>query len=62
MAANMVGTPLACDEQKFNGTKLDYARVYIELDAQLPMVRNFQLQCRLSLDHITIMVEYEWKP
>jgi len=25
MAANMVGRPLACDEQTFRGTQLDYA-------------------------------------
>ena len=33
MAANMVGTPLAYDEQTFNSTKLDYTQICIELDA-----------------------------
>jgi hypothetical protein len=33
IVANMVGTPLAYDEQTFNSTKLDYTRICIELDA-----------------------------
>ena len=34
----------------------------MELDVSLPMIHVFQLQCRLSIEPITIMVDYEWKP
>lgn len=34
----------------------------MELDASLPMIHVFQLRCRLSIEPITIMVDYEWIP
>jgi hypothetical protein len=59
MAATMVGRPLACDEQTFNGTRLGYAYFCVKSDASLPMVHSFQL--KLSLDLIIVMVKYKWK-
>lgn len=50
------------DEQTLNNTRLNYAQVYIELDASLPMAYNFLMKCRLSSDSIIIMCKYEWKP
>lgn len=62
MVAIMVGRLVACDEQTYNNTKLDYAQICIELDVWLPIVHSFQLEYKLSSDPIIVMVEYEWKP
>lgn len=62
MAASLVGRPLAYDEHTFIGTRFDYARVCVELDALLPMVHVFHLQCRLSIKLIIVTIDYEWKP
>ncbi|XP_034915333.1 uncharacterized protein [Populus alba] len=62
MAASMVGRPLSCDEQTYNCTRLEYARVCVEIDATLPYVQNFEIESPLSAEPITITVDYEWKP
>ncbi|KAG5224321.1 DUF4283 domain-containing protein [Salix suchowensis] len=62
LVATMVGRPLSCDEQTFNGTRLDYARICVEVDASMPYVQQFEIECPLSEDPIQIGVEYEWKP
>jgi hypothetical protein len=59
---SMVGRSLACDEQTLSGTWLDYAKVCVELNASLSMVHVFQLRCRLFMELIIIMVDYEWNP
>ncbi|KAB5521999.1 hypothetical protein DKX38_026318 [Salix brachista] len=61
-AASMVGKPLSCDEHAHECTRLDYARVCVEVDATLPYVHHFEIDCTLSADPIRIEVEYEWKP
>ncbi|KAJ6408657.1 hypothetical protein OIU84_011896 [Salix udensis] len=61
-AASMVGKPLSCDEHTHEYTRLDYARVCVEVDATLPYVHHFEIDCSLSADPIRIEVEYEWKP
>ncbi|KAJ6287977.1 hypothetical protein OIU76_026572 [Salix suchowensis] len=61
-AATMVGKPLACDEYTHNCTKLDYARICVEVDATLPYVHQFEIDCTLSDTPIQIEVEYEWRP
>jgi hypothetical protein len=59
MAASLVGRPLAYDEHTFIGTRVDYARVCVELDALLPMVHVFHLRCRLSTKLIIVTIDYE---
>ncbi|KAJ6392524.1 hypothetical protein OIU84_029086 [Salix udensis] len=62
LVATMVGRPLSCDEQTFNGTRLDYARLCVEVDANMPYVQQFEIECPLSENPIQIGIEYEWKP
>ncbi|KAJ6346531.1 hypothetical protein OIU78_009042 [Salix suchowensis] len=61
-AASMVGKPMAYDEHTHNCTRLDYARVCVEVDAALPYVHKFEIECTLSAAPISIEVEFEWKP
>ena len=58
----MVGRPLSCDEQTYNCTRLEYARVCVEADVALPFIHQFEIESSLSSDPILIQVEYEWKP
>jgi len=62
LIASMAGRPLSCDEQTYNCTRLDYARVCIEIDAALPLIHQFEIETPLSVEPILIQVEYEWKP
>ncbi|KAJ6422909.1 hypothetical protein OIU84_023946 [Salix udensis] len=62
MAASMVGRPLASDEATIQCTRLEFARVCVEIDASIPLVHNFQVQSSLSDEPITVDVSYEWKP
>ncbi|KAB5561307.1 hypothetical protein DKX38_006264 [Salix brachista] len=62
VVANMVGKPLSCDEATFCCTKLDYARVCVELDAAEPFTYNFDIKTPFSDEPLHIHVEYEWKP
>ncbi|KAG5235270.1 DUF4283 domain-containing protein [Salix suchowensis] len=56
LAASMVGTPLSCDEPTISCSRLDYARLCIELNASLPFVHQFEIDSPLSeepqLEHI----------
>ncbi|KAJ6426732.1 hypothetical protein OIU84_022343 [Salix udensis] len=62
LAASMVGKPLSCDEQTFKGTRLEYARICVEIDASLPYVHKFEIDTPLSPVPATMEVTYEWKP
>ncbi|KAJ6287646.1 hypothetical protein OIU78_001693 [Salix suchowensis] len=62
LAASMVGTPLSCDEQTFKGTRLEYARICVEIDASMPYVHKFEIDTPLSPVPATVEVTYEWKP
>jgi hypothetical protein len=62
LAASMVGRPLSCGELTYNCTRLEYARLCVEIDASLPFVHSFAIDCPLSADPITVTVDYEWKP
>ena len=62
LAVSMVGRPLACDERTYRCTRLEYARVCVEIDASLPFVHNFEIDSPLSADPISIAVEYKWRP
>ncbi|KAJ6731273.1 hypothetical protein OIU85_021979 [Salix viminalis] len=62
MAASMVGRPLASDEATLHNTRVEYARVCIEIDADVPLVHHFQVASSLSEEPITVDVMYEWKP
>ena len=62
LAASMVGRPLSCDELTYNCTRLEYARLCVEVDASLLFVHSFAIDCPLSADPITVTVDYEWKP
>ena len=62
LAASMAGRPLSCDEQTYNCTRLDYARVCVEVDASLPFIHQFEMESSLSEEPISIQVEYEWRP
>ncbi|KAJ6397267.1 hypothetical protein OIU84_020269 [Salix udensis] len=62
MAASMVGRPLASDEATLKGSRVEYARVCIEIEADMPLVHHFQVASTLTEEPITIDVFYEWKP
>jgi len=62
LAASMVGRPLSCDEQTYNCTRLEYARVCVEIDAALPFIREFDIDNPFSVDPISVTMDYEWKP
>ncbi|KAJ6287732.1 hypothetical protein OIU76_028879 [Salix suchowensis] len=62
MAANMVGKPLSCDEMMINCRTLDYVRLCVELDADLPFIHHFEVECPLLGEPLRVNVEYEWKP
>ncbi|KAJ6940680.1 hypothetical protein NC651_006725 [Populus alba x Populus x berolinensis] len=58
----MVGCPLSCDELTYGCTRLEYARLCVEVDAALPFVHSFDIESPLSTTPIIVIVEYEWKP
>ena len=60
--SSRIGRPLSCDKTTSERTRLSYARVYVELDAAIPPKHQILIQSSLSENHITITVEYEWKP
>jgi len=62
LAASMVGRPLSCDELTYTCTRLEYARLCVEVDAALPFVHSFDIDSPLSIAPITVTVDYEWKP
>ncbi|KAJ6670722.1 hypothetical protein OIU85_014570 [Salix viminalis] len=62
VVASMMGRPLSCDESTFCCTRLDYARVCVEIDAAQPFIKKFDLNNPLSAEPIHIEVEYEWTP
>ncbi|KAG5232953.1 DUF4283 domain-containing protein [Salix suchowensis] len=62
VATSMVDRPLSCDEQTFCCSRLDYARVCVEIDAALPFTHNFNITTPFSEAPLNIQVEYEWKP
>ena len=62
LAASMVGRPVACDEHTHFCTRLDYARICIEVDATQPYVFSFEMDTPLSDKPIRVEVEYEWRP
>ena len=62
VVASMMGRPLSCDESTFCCTRLDYARVCVEIDVAQPFIKNFDLNNPLSAEPIHIEVEYEWTP
>ncbi|KAJ6706867.1 GLYCINE-RICH CELL WALL STRUCTURAL PROTEIN 1.8-LIKE [Salix viminalis] len=62
LAASMVGRPLSCDEATFSCTRLDFARVCVEIDAARPLVHNFDINTPLSPDPLHIEVDFEWIP
>lgn len=62
LAASMVGKPLSCDEHTFKCSRLDYARICVEVEAAHPYVHSFELESPTMEDPIQVSVEYEWKP
>ena len=62
VAASVVGKPLSCDEPTFCCTRLDFARVCVEIDAAKPLVYKYDLASPCPNEPLHIEVEYEWKP
>uniref|UniRef100_A0A6N2ME21 DUF4283 domain-containing protein n=1 Tax=Salix viminalis TaxID=40686 RepID=A0A6N2ME21_SALVM len=62
LMASMVGRPLSCDESTFSCSRLDFARVCVEIDASIPLVHKFEIVTPLSPEPLQIEVEYEWAP
>ncbi|KAJ6345259.1 hypothetical protein OIU78_008016 [Salix suchowensis] len=62
LAASMVGKPIACDEATMQCSRLEFARVCIEIDAEEPIVHQFPVVSSLSEEPVTVHVSYEWKP
>ena len=61
-AASMVGRPLSCDEATFYGTRLDYARMCVEVTTGDEFVHQFELEMPSSTTPCMVRVDYEWKP
>ncbi|KAJ6287753.1 hypothetical protein OIU78_030447 [Salix suchowensis] len=61
-AASMVGKPLSCDEPTYRSTRLDYARMCVEVIADDEFVHSFEIETPLTTEPCTVRVEYEWKP
>uniref|UniRef100_A0A6N2L397 Uncharacterized protein n=1 Tax=Salix viminalis TaxID=40686 RepID=A0A6N2L397_SALVM len=61
-AASMVGRPLSCDEATFHGTRLDYARMCVEVTAGDEFVHHFELEMPSSTSPCMVRVDYKWKP
>ncbi|KAJ6978393.1 hypothetical protein NC653_026708 [Populus alba x Populus x berolinensis] len=62
LAVSMAGRPLSCDELTYNCTRLEYARLCVEVDATLPFVHSFEIESPLSVEPLIVTVDYEWKP
>ncbi|KAJ6674430.1 hypothetical protein OIU85_010687 [Salix viminalis] len=62
LAASMVGRPIACDEHTHFCTRLDYARICVEVEASNSYVHSFEMDTPLSEVPIRVEVEYEWRP
>ncbi|KAJ6672982.1 GLYCINE-RICH CELL WALL STRUCTURAL PROTEIN 1.8-LIKE [Salix viminalis] len=62
VVASRVGRPLSCDEQTYCCTRLDYARVCVEVDASQPFVTQFDINTPFSDEPLHLTVEYEWIP
>ncbi|KAG5223136.1 DUF4283 domain-containing protein [Salix suchowensis] len=62
LAASMVGKPIACDEATMQCSRLEFARVCIEIDAEEPIIHQFQVVSSLSEKPVSVHVSYEWKP
>ncbi|KAJ6725290.1 hypothetical protein OIU85_023140 [Salix viminalis] len=62
LVVSKVRRPLACDEATFICSRLDFARVCVEIDAASPFIHNFSVLTPLSKDPLNIEVEFEWKP
>lgn len=58
----MVGRPLSCDELTYNCTRLEYARLCVEVDATMPFVHSFEIESPLFVAPLVVIVDYEWKP
>ncbi|KAB5529712.1 hypothetical protein DKX38_019793 [Salix brachista] len=41
--------------------RLDYARLCVELDANLPFIHHFEVESPLTEELVKVTVEYEWK-
>ncbi|KAJ6295752.1 hypothetical protein OIU78_023730 [Salix suchowensis] len=61
-AASMVGKPLSSDEQTYHGTRLDYARLCVEVAAEDEYVHSFEIESPLSKAPCKVRVDYEWRP
>ncbi|KAJ6289830.1 hypothetical protein OIU78_025699 [Salix suchowensis] len=61
-AASMVGRPLSCDEATFHGTRLDYARMCVEVTVGDKFVHHFELEMPSSKTPCMVRVDYKWKP
>ncbi|KAJ6742872.1 hypothetical protein OIU85_016906 [Salix viminalis] len=62
LAASMIGKPLSCDEQTMQCSRLDYARLCVELNASFPFVHHFDVISPLTKEPQHVSVDYEWKP
>ena len=57
-----MGRALSCDEPTYHCSRLDYARVCVEIDVALPFIHHFDINTPFSESPLHIQVEYEWKP
>ncbi|XP_031260174.1 uncharacterized protein LOC116118323 [Pistacia vera] len=62
IVSSMLGRLLSSDKTTSERTRLDYGRVCVELDAAKPLRCHIEFQCRISVEAIQIIVEYEWTP
>ncbi|KAJ6407081.1 hypothetical protein OIU84_010571 [Salix udensis] len=62
LAASMIGKPLSCDEQTMQCSRLDDARLCVELNASFPFVHHFDVISPLTKEPQRVSVDYEWKP
>ncbi|KAF9676417.1 hypothetical protein SADUNF_Sadunf09G0136400 [Salix dunnii] len=54
LVASKVGKPLSCDESTYTCSRLDFARVCVEIDAGMPFIHNFEIITPLSPEPLHI--------
>lgn len=58
--ASLIGKPLYADSYMENMTKIDFARICVEVDAKRPLPESIQVCIRGNT--FDIPVDYQWKP
>lgn len=56
-----VGSPLYTDHRTMDRTRIDFARVCVEVDASTELMREVEIQDSEGLV-FSVLVDYDWEP